>query len=320
MNGALYRPDPIVKHTAAPVDQTAQPRLIARRIRDGESFVVTDFYSTGADIMAQLESLMPVPPQEAAYAKRKAHALVFREASSRLLAPVISHRLALKDGKPIGFLEDLYPGLSDFCLPFSRVQELYGAWQRYLDGVHLAVIGRRVYPYFGTYAPTRTSHLELFGTWLSQYKGAKSHAIDVGTGCGVLGFMLARFGFSRITSTDSNPNAVESVRRELLRIPESPPIEVQHADLLGEGTELADLIVFNPPWIPGEIDGVLDQALVFQDGLFDRFFNQCVARLAPGGRVVIIFSNIMSLVRPDVDHPILTELESQRFTLVQNST
>ena len=126
--------------------------------------------------------------------------------------------------------------------------------------------------------------------------GAKSHAIDVGTGCGVLGFMLARFGFSRITSTDSNPNALPRVFDESCFVYQSRlRIEVQHADLLGEATELADLIVFNPPWIPGEIDGVLDQALVFQDGLFDRFFNQCVARLAPGGRVVITFSNIMSL-------------------------
>ena len=179
------------------------------------------------------------------------------------------------------------------------------------------VIGRKVYPYFGTYAPTRTSHLELFGTWLSQYEGERGHAIDVGTGCGVLGFMLARAGFAQITSTDCNPNAVESVRRELRRLPEPPPITVQHGDLLADGTEPADLIVFNPPWIPGEVDGQLDGALVFEEGLFERFFEQCLSRLTQDGYVVIVFSNIMELVRPDVEHPIRRELERGVFALVQ---
>ena len=92
---------------------------------------------------------MPVP-QEAAYAKRKAHALVFpREASSRLLAPVISHRLASHDGKPTVFLEDqcscdyqisVFPflGYKNFAESVAAI------WMAFT----LAVIGRRVYPLF----------------------------------------------------------------------------------------------------------------------------------------------------------------------------
>ena len=73
-----------------------------------------------------------------------------------------------------------------FTLPFIEVQELFGAWKRYQEGL---TCGLRppLASFFGTCVPTRTSRaLELFGTWLSQYWGSKRYAVDVGTGCGVL--------------------------------------------------------------------------------------------------------------------------------------
>jgi 16S rRNA G1207 methylase RsmC len=139
----------------------------------------------------------------------------------------------------------------------------------------------------------------------------------VGTGCGVLAFMLAKAGVDRVVATDSNPNAVESVKRELNRFDSPPPIVPVCADLLGEESEAVDLIVFNPPWVRGEADDLLGQALVFQDGLFQRFFDQAAERLAPEGRVVMVFSNVIRLMQPDVPHPIDAELEGSRFRLVQ---
>jgi len=47
---------------------------------------------------------------------------------SRLLGPIDNHRLALTDGGSNGFLQDLYPELSAFVLPFVQVQDLHGAW------------------------------------------------------------------------------------------------------------------------------------------------------------------------------------------------
>jgi methylase of polypeptide subunit release factors len=129
------------------------------------------------------------------------------------------------------------------------VQELFGAWNRYREGVPLAVLGHRLFPFYGTYVPTRVSHLELFGTWLHQHKGSRSRAIDVGTGCGVLALMLCRAGVQRVLATDINPNAVESVSRELGRLAPRPPIDLFCGDLLGPDPTPADLIVFNPPWI-----------------------------------------------------------------------
>ncbi|MGB0639894.1 MAG: methyltransferase [Myxococcota bacterium] len=313
----MYRPEPIERHAAEPVDRSVPPRQAAARLRDGGVLMVTDHYSTGAEILAQLASIDRPPPDHAGYQARQEFQRRHRLAALRLLAPIKNHRLALVDARPIGFLEELYPEVSDFVLPFLVVQELHGAWIRYQQGTHLAVLGHRVHPFFGTYVPTRTSHLELFGTWMSQYKGAKGQAVDVGTGCGVLALMLAKAGFERVLATDSNPNAIESVKRQLERLPTTPSIELAHGDLLCETDSPADLIVFNPPWIYGQVEDLLDQALYFEEGLFERFFQQAAAHLKSDGRVVIVFSNVNQLVQPHVPHPILAEIERGRFSLVQ---
>ncbi len=318
MNDALHRPEPSRHHAAArSVDDRMPPRYVAERLRDGEVLMVTDRYATGAEILSQLRSLLPPLPASASYARRQTRERTHREASLRLLAPIVDHRLALREARPIGFLEELYPELSRFVLPFVHVQALRGAWSRYIEGVHLSVLGHRIHPFYGTYVPTRVSHLELFGTWLSQYRGPRERAVDVGTGCGVLALMLCKAGIERVLATDANPNAIESVARELKRLPSMPPIDLAHTDLLGEDTAPFDLIVFNPPWLKGTTDALLDQALYFEDGLFERFFEQAAARLTPSGRIVIVFSNIIELVQPDVPHPILTELERGRLHLVQ---
>ncbi len=204
-------------------------------------------------------------------------------------------------------------------LPFVQVQELKHAWELYREGVYLAVLGYRVHPFFGTYVPTRTSHLELFATWLHGYDGPRDRAIDVGTGCGVLALMLARAGVGSILATDDNPNAIESVRRQLARHPANPPpIQLEHTDLLGDGSDEVDLVVFNPPWVKGEVFDPIDAALIWDDDdLFPRFFDQVHRRLADDGRVVLLFSTIGTLVQPEVPHPILTELDRGRFRLVE---
>ncbi len=317
MTAPLHRPEPILSHTAESVDLNTSAKWAAERLRDGEVLLVEHHYSTGAEILTQLEMLMTPPPEHAPYAVRRAFKRTFREACVRLLAPIRDHELALIDARPIGFFEDLYPDHASFALPFVQVQELHGAWGRYWEGTHLAVLGHRVHPFFGTYAPTRVSHLELFGTWLSQYEGRRNRAIDVGTGCGVLALMLCKNGFERVLATDSNPNAIESVARELERLPEEVPVYLFHGDLLGPGTGEVDLVVFNPPWMRGAVDDLLDRAMYFDDELFERFFDQAHARLAPHGRVVLLFSNVIELVQPDVPHPFLAELDRGRFRLVQ---
>lgn len=316
MPGTLHRPEPILAHEARPIDRDVAPRQAAAWLRAGKPLLVRDHWTTGGDALARLHLDMEPPDDDASYAHRRAFRQAYHRAAMGLLAPVRGHRIALEHSPSVVFLRELYPELSSFVLPFPELQDLANASRRYAEGVHLSVLGHRVHPFYGTYAPTRTTHLELFGTWLSQYRGSRHRGIDVGTGCGVLALMLCRAGFGRVLATDNNPNAIESVARELSRLPTAAPIDLFHGDLLGDDPSPADLIVFNPPWLGGQGEGLLGQALGFDDGLFGRFFDQALDRLAPNGRVALLFSNVLGLVQPDLPHPIETELERGRFRLV----
>ena len=161
--------------------------------------------------------------------------------------------------------EVLYLSLLDF-------QDLYRASQRYEEGIFFGVLGYKIHPFFAVYTPTRTSHLELFTTWLKQYSGQRNSAYDIGVGSGILSFLLAKSGFEKIIATDSNPNAIESVQRDIDRGEQErrylQNIIPVHGDFFAEKTEQADLIVCNPPWVLGEVKSKLDEAMYFEDGFF----------------------------------------------------
>lgn len=306
---ALLRPA-IVDEAATPVDRRTSPAEAATRLERGERLLVTDSTATGLAIVDELWTRLGGSDRSA----RLAH----REVAVRLLERIEGHHSTLVGSGANPLLAELYPRRPDFVIPFVQVQELVHAWELYTEGVHLAVLGYRLHPYFGTYVPTRTTHLELFATWLHGYAGPRQTAIDVGTGCGVLALMLARAGISSILATDANPNAVESVRRQLARLEPRPAVEVEYGDLLGSGSDEVDLVVFNPPWVKGDVVEPIDAALLWDDeALFTRFFEQAHDRLAEEGRVVVVFSTIGELVQPDVPHPLLTELERGRFQLVE---
>ncbi len=316
----LYRPAPVLEPTGDPVDRRAHFDKTARRLIAGETLVVRDHFRTAKGIIESLVKALRPPLDTADHATKAAYRDAYRSHAWRLLAPIEDGEVALPGAPKIGFLSELYPDLGRFWLPVPEIRDLSHAWYRYEHGVPMPVLGRPLHPFYGAYLPTRTTHLELFATWLSGWSGARGTAIDVGTGSGVIALMLARKGFEQVHAIDINPNAVESVRREVARSAEPPPITVQCADLLSQHGAPADLIVFNPPWTLGRVDNNLDRALNYDDDLFERFFEQAQARLKPEGRVAIVFSNVIRLLQPDVPHPIDAELDRDRFRLVATHT
>ena len=320
MPAALHRPEPVLRHRAQPVDRNVPAAQAVAWLLEGRSLIVSDRFRTGLDILAELRVQLQDPGEAAGYVEKRTFREAFQSASKRLLAPVVGRKVALVGAPAAGFLAELYPDHADFALPVEDARVLSSAWDWYEEGVHFPVLGYRLHPFYGAYIPARMEHLELFGTWLAKYQGARNRAIDVGTGSGVLALQMAKAGFRQVLATDINPNAIESVARQLRRLPNAPPVELEHADLLGADRGPIDLVVSNPPWMKGEVGRTLDLAMYFQDGFFERFFAQALERLAPGGRVVIVFSNIIELSQPDVPHPIQTELERGRFTLVEKLT
>ncbi len=320
MPAALNRPEPVLRHRAQPVDQNVSTLQAAAWLCEGRSLIVTDSFRTGLDILAALRVQLEDPGESADYVRKRTFREAFQSASKHLLAPVVGRKVALPDAPRPGFLAELYPDHADFALPIEDAKVLSSAWEWYEQGVHFPVLGYRVHPFYGTYIPARMEHLELFGTWLAKYQGARDRAIDVGTGSGVLALQMAKAGFKHVIATDINPNAIESVARQMRRLSVTPPIELEHADQFGKDRGPLDLIVSNPPWMKGEVGRTLDLAMYFQDGFFERFYEQSLQRLAPGGRIVFVFSNIIELSQPEVPHPIQTELDRGRFRLVEKMT
>lgn len=302
----------------AAVDKTSDPSAVADALAGNKYFLVTDFFSTGVNILAALRRSLGGNEPRKSYAAERAYRAAFQGAAARLLAPIRENRLDLRRAPEIGWLQELYPDRAEFVLPFPQVQGLNSSWQWFQKGLQIPVLRRRLYPFYGAYFPTRFAHLRLFALWLKSYRGNKRFAVDVGTGCGVLAFQLSEAGWPRILATDINPNAIESVRRELARAPAKTIIRAEETDLLGTGGEPADLIVFNPPWLPGETHNALDVAMYYPPDMFARFFAAAAERLAPEGRVVLLFSNLQQTAGSDAEHPVRRELDGgRRFALVQ---
>jgi hypothetical protein len=318
----VYRPEPIPEsQSATTIDRNRDWNASAEALEGGEKLLIVDLYSTGLNTLAalrrRLEGRSPGNRQD--FASHREFRSDFHRASQNLLAPVASHRLDLDKAPEIGWFRELYDDTPDFRLPFPQVQGLNSSWQWFQKGIEIPVLDRRLFPFYGTYFPTRFAHLELFATWLQHYSGPRRIACDVGTGCGVLAFQLMQEKFARVIATDCNPNAVESVRRELDRQPPSGEIVVQEADLFGSHHEPPELIVFNPPWLKGVARNPIDQAIYYDESLFERFFDQAKSRIAAGGRLVLLFSNLQQSVDASTPHPVQDELErGQRFVLVDH--
>ena len=319
----MIRPEPYTGPAPTPVQRSTDLSTSVEALLRGESLLVTDLYSTGLSLLAALRIALKTPGPS--FAERREYRRRYQAASSNLLAPIRDHHLALRKAPAIGWFSEMYADLPTFELPFPQIQGLNSSWQWYQKGLRLPVIKRRLHPIHGTYFPTRHEHLHLLDRWLRRYSGARERAIDVGTGCGVLALQLHAAGFSEIVATDINENAIEGLRRDLARDPPITTIETRKTWMIGPVGSRFDLIVFNPPWLPGTPKGLLDQAIYYPPRLFDDFFAAAWRALRPEGRLVLLFSNLLQEVSINTEgdrsqkpashpnkHPIIRELKRRK--------
>ncbi|MCA3010318.1 MAG: hypothetical protein INH34_18240 [Phycisphaerales bacterium] len=139
MPAALHRPEPVLRHSAQPVDRNVPPAQAAAWLREGRSLLVTDRFVTGLDILAELRVQLEDPGEEAGYVEKRAFREAFQAASKRLLAPIVGRKVAFPDAPRAGFLAELYPDHADFALPIEDAKVLSSAWGWYETGVHLGI-------------------------------------------------------------------------------------------------------------------------------------------------------------------------------------
>ena len=138
--------------------------------------------------------------------------------------------------------------------------------------------------------------------------------LDMGTGCGIIGFFAARKG-ATVTAVDINPQAVACAERNAISC--GFKIEYLQSDLFSAICDRRfDVIAWNPPFFPKAAMSMAEAALYAGDDyrVIARFAQECRQHLAQGGRVILILSF-------DVDVPALESIfQTEGFSVTRALT
>ena len=178
----------------------------------------------------------------------------------------------------------------------ATLRELLGLigaheWRR--RGLEVEALGEgvRIHAHYGVFAPVRGEYVELVARAPLPRMDV---AFDLGTGTGVLAALLARRGLKRVVATELDPRALACARDNIKRLGFGARVEVIEADLYPPAAMgQADLIVCNPPWLPGKPGSPIEHAIYDQDSrMLKGFLNGLAARLTPRGEGWLILSDL----------------------------
>ncbi|WP_063016503.1 methyltransferase [Nocardia niwae] len=163
-----------------------------------------------------------------------------------------------------------------------------GAAQWREKGVYVSALGARIHPHYGVFSPVRGEYADLVAS--APLPERAEIAFDLGTGTGVLAAILARRGCGRITATDNSLRALTCARANLDRLGLSS-VAVQGPALFPDGK--ADLVVCNPPWLPGVPTSALESGVYDENSsMLHAFLSGLPAHLNPGGEGWLILSDL----------------------------
>jgi SAM-dependent methyltransferase len=158
-------------------------------------------------------------------------------------------------------------------------------------GVAVPALGDRVHPHYGVFSPVRGEYIDLVAEAPLPDLSEPSTAFDLGTGTGVLAAVLARRGIDRVVATDINPRALACARDNAERLGLAERIEVTGPRLYPKGR--ADLVVCNPPWLPGRPTSAVEGGVYDPDGsMLHDFLAGLTDHVRPGGEGWLVLSDL----------------------------
>jgi methylase of polypeptide subunit release factors len=178
----------------------------------------------------------------------------------------------------------------------ASLRELLGLigaheWRR--KGLEVEALGEgvRIHAHYGVFAPVRGEYVELVA---HAPLPRMDLAFDLGTGTGVLAAVLAKRGVKRVVATELEARALACARDNIKRLGYGAKVEVVEADLFPPpAMGQADLIVCNPPWLPGKPGSPIEHAIYDQDShMLKGFLGGLAARLATKGEGWLILSDL----------------------------
>lgn len=139
------------------------------------------------------------------------------------------------------------------------------------------------------YAPAEDTYLLLSAVHVERGE----RALEMGCGSGIIALHMAKAG-ALVTAADADERAVSATRNSAIM--NGLAVRTFRSDLFDGVPGRFDLIVFNPPYLRGEVRGQEDLCWAGgEDGvaLTSRFLAQARERLEPGGRIMLLISDDM---------------------------
>lgn len=202
-------------------------------------------------------------------------------------------RLALRRAPDIAdACREAYGELEEPTLvSLTELQGVLSAYQWHEQGVPVPALGARIHPRHSVFSPSRSEYVDLVARVPLPTAREQLTAFDIGTGTGVLAAVLARRGVVNVVATDVNPRAVESAQENIERLELTATVTVIETDLFPPGR--ADLVVCNPPWLPGAPTSALELG-VYDEGsaMLRGFLTGLADHLTPGGEGWLVLSDL----------------------------
>ncbi len=142
------------------------------------------------------------------------------------------------------------------------------------------------------YSPGEDSF--LLENFLEDLELEGKKVLDMGTGSGIQAIKAAEKG-ADVTAADINPEALEEARENASEKNVEERIDFVESDLFENIEGKFDLIVFNPPYLPGE-EGVGDEE-IWRGGekgieVTERFLSRVEGYLGEEGECLVILSSL----------------------------
>jgi len=180
-------------------------------------------------------------------------------------------------------------GTEAFVASLRELLGLIGAHEWRRKGVFIPAIDERIHPWYGVFSPVRGEYVELVAQ--APLPAGAALAFDIGAGTGVLSAVLAHRGLQGVIATDMDERALGCARANIERLGLSEQVEVVRADLFPQGR--ANLVVCNPPWLPGKPSSSIEYAVYDPDSrMLKGFLAGLREHLLDGGEGWLILSDL----------------------------
>lgn len=180
------------------------------------------------------------------------------------------------------------PGL----ISLRDLQGIVGAWEWRKNGLALSQLdGARLTPHWGVFAPQRHEYLDLL--LQAELPPSCSHALDFGCGSGILSLLLAKRGVAQIDASDNAPRAIACAQENLHALMPTG-VTWRVVDIEGFAEDRTyDLMVCNPPWLPGKTNSSMEAAIYDPDSRMLRtYLAEARTHLQPDGQAWLILSDL----------------------------